>query len=129
MADISQEDVVEFIKNLTLKDAVDLADELEEELGVEGMMAAGPMPAGGGGGGEEEGEDEEQAVFDVSLEDFGDNKIKVIKAVRQVTDLGLKDAKELVEGVPSNVKEGVDKETGEEIKEALEEAGATVELK
>jgi len=129
MADISQEDVVDFIKNLTLKDAVDLADQLEEELGVEGMMAAGPMPAGGGGGGEEEGEDEEQTVFDVSLEDFGDNKIKVIKAVRQVTDLGLKDAKELVEGAPSNVKEGVDKETAEEIQEALEEAGATVELK
>ncbi len=129
MADISQEDVVDFIKNLTLKDAVDLADELEEELGVEGMMAAGPMPAGGGGGGEEEGEEEEQTVFDVSLEDFGDNKIKVIKAVRQVTDLGLKDAKELVEGVPSNVKEGVDKETADEIQEALEDAGATVELK
>lgn len=129
MADISQEDVVDFIKNLTLKDAVDLADQLEEELGVEGMMAAGPMPAGGGGGGEEEGEEEEQTVFDVSLEDFGDNKIKVIKAVRQVTDLGLKDAKELVEGAPSNIKEGVDKETADEIQEALEEAGATVELK
>jgi large subunit ribosomal protein L7/L12 len=129
MADISKDDVVDFIKDLTLKEAVDLADELEDELGVEGMMAAGPMPAGGGGGGEEEGEDEEQSVFDVSLEDFGDNKIKVIKAVRQVTDLGLKDAKELVEGVPSNIKEGVDQETADEIKEALEEAGATVELK
>jgi len=130
MADLSKEDVIEYFKNMSVVDAVELADELEEELGIEAGAAVAAAPAATGGGDEEEGgEDEEQSVFDVSLEDFGGNKIKVIKAVRQVTDLGLKDAKELVENVPSNIKEQVDKETGEDIKEQLEDSGAEVELK
>lgn len=130
MADLSKEDVIEYFKNMSVVDAVELADELEEELGIEAGAAVAAAPAAGAAGGEEEeGEEEEQSVFDVSLEDFGSNKIKVIKAVRQVTDLGLKDAKELVENVPSNIKEQVDKETAEDIQEQIEDAGATVELK
>jgi large subunit ribosomal protein L7/L12 len=128
MADVSKEEVIEYLSGLNVLELSDLVDELEEEWGVEASAAvAAPVAGGGGGGGEEE--EEEQTVFDVSLEDFGGNKIKVIKAVRQVTDLGLKDAKELVEGAPTNIKEQVDKETADSIKEALEDAGATVELK
>lgn len=128
MADVSKEEVIEYLSDLNVIELSELVDELEEEWGVEASAGAvAAVPSGGGAeGGEEE---DEQTVFDVSLEDFGDNKIKVIKAVRGVTDLGLKDAKELVEGVPAVVKEQVDKETADEIKEALEEAGATVELK
>ncbi len=128
MADVSKEEVIEYLSDLNVIELSELVDELEDEWGVEASAGAvAAVPSGGGAeGGEEE---DEQTVFDVSLEDFGDNKIKVIKAVRGVTDLGLKDAKELVEGVPAVVKEQVDKETADEIKEALEEAGATVELK
>lgn len=130
MADISKDDVIEYFKNISVIEAVELADELEEELGIEaGAAVAAPAAAPQAGAGGEEGEDEEKSVFDVSLEDFGSNKIKVIKAVRQVTDLGLKDAKELVEGAPAIVKEQVDQETADEIKEELEGAGGTVELK
>jgi large subunit ribosomal protein L7/L12 len=128
MADVSKEEVIEYLSDLNVIELSELVDELEDEWGVE--ASAGAVAAVPSGGGAEGGEDDdEQTVFDVSLEDFGDNKIKVIKAVRGVTDLGLKDAKELVEGVPAVVKEQVDKETADEIKEALEEAGATVELK
>lgn len=128
MADVSKEEVIEYLSGLNVLELSDLVDELEEEWGVEASAGAAVAvaPGAGGGGAEEE---EEQTVFDVSLEDFGSNKIKVIKAVRGVTDLGLKDAKELVESAPANVKEQVDKDSAEEIKEALEEAGATVELK
>ena len=129
MADVSKEEVIDYLSELNVMELSELVDELEDKWGVEASAAvAAPMAGGGAAGGEEEG-DEEQTVFDVSLEDFGGNKIKVIKAVRQVTDLGLKDAKELVEGAPAVVKEQVDKETADEIKEALEESGATVELK
>jgi large subunit ribosomal protein L7/L12 len=128
MADVSKEEVIEYLSGLNVIELSELVDELEDEWGVEASAGAvAAVPSGGGAeGGEEE---DEQTVFDVSLEDFGDNKIKVIKAVRGVTDLGLKDAKEMVEGAPAIVKEQVDKETADEIKEALEEAGATVELK
>jgi large subunit ribosomal protein L7/L12 len=128
MADVSKEEVIEYLSGLNVIELSELVDELEDEWGVEASAGAvAAVPSGGGAeGGEEE---DEQTVFDVSLEDFGDNKIKVIKAVRGVTDLGLKDAKEMVEGAPAVVKEQVDKETADEIKEALEEAGATVELK
>ena len=129
MADLSKEDVIEYFKNLSVMDAVELADELEDELGIEAGAAVAAPAAGAAAAGGDEEEEEEKSVFDVSLEDFGSNKIKVIKAVRGVTDLGLKDAKELVEGAPATVKEQVDKETAEEIKESLEDAGATVELK
>ncbi len=129
MADLSKEDVIEYFKNMSVVEAVELADELEEELGIEAGAAVAAPAAGAAAAGGEEEEDEEQSVFDVSLEDFGSNKIKVIKAVRGVTDLGLKDAKELVENVPSTIKEQVDKETGEDIKEEIEDAGGTIELK
>ena len=129
MADVSHEDVVDYLSNLNVMELSELVEELEEKWGVEASAAVAAAPAGGmaGAGGEEE--DEEQTVFDVSLEEVGGNKIKVIKAVRQVTDLGLKDAKELVENAPSNVKEQVDKETAEDVKEQLEEAGGVVKLK
>jgi len=116
------------IAQLTLKDAVDLADYLKDAHGIEPaaggavMMAAGP----GAGAGEEE---EEQTAFDVILSSVGDQKIKVIKAVRSLTNLGLKEAKDLVEGAPRAVKEGVTKAEAEEAQKTLEEAGATVEVK
>jgi len=130
MADISREDVIEYFKNISVVDAVELADELEDELGIEaGAAVAAPAAGAAQAEGGEEEEEEEQSVFDVSLEDFGDNKIKVIKAVRGVTDLGLKDAKELVENAPNVIKEQVDKETADDIKEQIEDAGGSVELK
>lgn len=130
MADISKDDVIDYFKNLSVVDAAELADELEEELGIEaGAAVAAPAAGAAQAEGGEEEEEEEKSVFDVSLEDFGDNKIKVIKAVRGVTDLGLKDAKELVENVPSTIKEQVDKETADDIEEQIEDAGGSVELK
>ena len=116
------------IKDLTVMELVELKDVLEDEFGVTasvGMPMMGmPMMAGGG----EEAE-EEQIEFDVILTSFGEKKIPVIKAVRKITSLGLKEAKDLVEGAPKPVKEGVSKEDGEKIKKELEDAGATAELK
>jgi large subunit ribosomal protein L7/L12 len=117
------------IVGLTLKQAKELSDYLEEVHGIKAaaggavMMAA---PAGDGGGAAVK---EEKTEFDVVLEGFGDKKIGVIKVVRTITSLGLKEAKDLVEGVPSKVKEGVSKEEAEKIKKELEEAGATVSIK
>lgn len=118
------------IAGLTLKEAKELSDYLEDEHGIKaatggGVMMAGPMP-GAEGGAEAEAE---QTEFDVVLDNFGDKKIGVIKVVRAATGLGLKEAKELVEGVPSKVKEGVSKEDAEKLKGELEEAGATVSIK
>ena len=129
MADVSKEEVIDYLSELNVMELSELVDELEDKWGVEASAAVAAPAGGAAAAGGEEGGEEEQTVFDVSLEDFGSNKIKVIKAVRQVTDLGLKDAKELVEGAPAVVKEQVDKETADEIKEALEQSGATVELK
>ncbi|HTM52735.1 MAG TPA: 50S ribosomal protein L7/L12 [Pirellulales bacterium] len=118
------------IVGLTLKQAKELSDYLEEVHGIKAaaggavMMAA---PASGDGGGA--AVKEEKTEFDVVLEGFGDKKIGVIKVVRTITNLGLKEAKDLVEGVPSKVKEGVSKEEAEKIKKELEEAGATVSVK
>ncbi|MFK7788640.1 MAG: 50S ribosomal protein L7/L12 [Phycisphaeraceae bacterium] len=111
---------------LTLKDAVDLADYLTAEYGIEPAAGGAVMMAGPAGGGEEE---EEKTSFDVVLKGDGGKKIQVIKAVREATGLGLKEAKEMVEGTPVNVKEGVDKEEAEKVAEALKEAGADVEVK
>jgi len=127
-ADITKEDVIEFIANMSVLDLSELIKELEEKFGVSAaapvaMMAAGP----GAGGGAEEAE--EQTEFDVILTAFGDKKIQVIKEVRAITGLGLKDAKELVDGAPKPVKEGVAKEEAEKVKAQLEEAGAQVEVK
>jgi large subunit ribosomal protein L7/L12 len=126
--DITKEDVIEFIANMSVLDLSELVKEMEEKFGVSAaapvaMMAAGP----GAGGGAEEAE--EQTEFDVILTAFGDKKIQVIKEVRAITGLGLKDAKELVDGAPKPVKEGVAKEEADKIKEQLEGAGAQVEVK
>jgi large subunit ribosomal protein L7/L12 len=118
------------ISSLTLKEAKELSDYLEEEHGIKaaaggGVVTAGPMP----GAEAVAPAAEEKTEFDVVLENFGDKKIGVIKVVRAATALGLKEAKELVEGVPSKVKEGISKEDAEKLKGELEEAGATVSVK
>jgi large subunit ribosomal protein L7/L12 len=127
MADITKDDVIEFIANMSVLDLSELVKEMEEKFGVSAaapvaMMAAGP--AGDGGGVEEE-----QTEFDVVLVTCGDKKIQVIKEVRAITGLGLKEAKALVDDAPKPVKEGIAKEEAEKFKAQLEEAGAQVELK
>ena len=117
------------IVGLTLKEAVDLADYLKQEHGIEPAAGGAVMMAGPMMGGEAAAEAVEQTAFDVILKAVGDKKIQVIKAVRALTSLGLKEAKDLVEGAPKPVKEGVPKEEAEEAKKQLEEAGATVEVK
>jgi len=124
---VSQNDVVDFIKNLKLSEVKGLIEILEEELGVEASAPIAIAAAGGGAAGGDAVE--EQTEFDVVMTAFGDNKISVIKAVRAITGLGLKEAKAMVDGVPSSVKEGVSKEEAETAKSQLEEAGAAVELK
>ena len=127
MADVTQEQVVEYIKGISVLQLSELVKTLEEELGVSAAM---PMAvAGAAAPGAVAEAAEEQTEFTVTLTDFGDKKINVIKAVREVTSLGLKEAKDLVESAPKAVKEGVTKDEGEELKKKLEEAGATVELK
>ena len=116
------------IAQLNLKQAVDLADYLKQEHGIE--PAAGAVVVAGPAGGESAAAaEEEQVSFDVVLKDVGDKKIQVIKAVRAMTNLGLKEAKDLVEAAPKAVKEAVEKEEAEEARKQLEEAGATVEIK
>ena len=121
-------DLGEKIVALTLMQAQELADYLKDEHGIEpagggAVMMAGPAPAAGGAE-----EAEEKTTFDVILKEFGDKKIQVIKEVRALTGLGLKEAKELVDGVPKPVKEGVSKDDAEAAKQALEAAGAVVEV-
>ncbi len=128
MADITKEDVIEFIANMSVLDLSELVKEMEEKFGVSAaapvaMMAGGPVDGGAGA------DDEEQTEFDVVLIAAGDKKIAVIKEVRAITGLGLKDAKALVDEAPKPVKEAIDKEEAEKIKAQLEEAGAQVELK
>ena len=120
------------LAGLTLKQAVDLANYLKETHGIEAaaggaVMMAGPGGGGGGGGAKEE--EEVKSTFDVVLKAAGDKKIQVIKEVRAATGLGLKEAKDLVEGAPKTVKEGLSKDEAEKLKKSLEEQGATVELK
>ena len=128
MAQLTREDVKNFIKNMTVIELSEFVKELEEDFGV---TAAAPMIAGAGAtaGATEAAPKEEKSEFDVILTAFGDKKIQVIKAVREITALGLKEAKDLVEGVPKAVKEGVPKEETETIKKKLEDAGGTVEVK
>ncbi len=128
-ADITKEDVIEFIAGMSVLDLSDLIKEMEEKFGVSAaapvaMVAGGPGDAAGGAGAVEE-----KTEFDVILTAHGDKKIQVIKEVRAITGLGLKDAKELVDGAPKPVKEAVAKEEAEKIKAQLEEAGAQVEIK
>jgi large subunit ribosomal protein L7/L12 len=125
---ISQADVVEFIKNLKLSEVKGLIETLEDELGVEASAPMMAMPAGGAAGGAAEAA-EEKTEFDVILKEIGASKIGVIKAVRAATGLGLKEAKDLVEGAPSEIKTALPKEEAEELKKTLEEAGAVAEVK
>jgi len=129
MAEITKEDVKQFIRNMSVLDLSQLIHELEEEFGVSAAapMAVAAVGAAAAAGGEA-APAEEKTEFDVILKDFGDKKIQVIKVVRSLTDLGLKEAKDLVEGVPKPVKEAVSKEDAEKAKAALEEVGATVEI-
>lgn len=126
MSSVTKEQVVEFLENLTLLQAADLVKELEEKFGV---SAAAPVMMGGAVPGAAAAAEEEKDEFTVVLTDHGEKKINVIKEIRTITGLGLKEAKELVEGAPKEVKADVPKEEAEKIKEALEKAGAKVELK
>ena len=126
MADITKEDVIEFIANMSVLDLSELVKEMEEKFGVSAaapvaMMAAAPADAAA--------QAEEKTEFDVILTTYGDKKIQVIKEVRAITGLGLKDAKTLVEEAPKAVKEAVSKDEAEKIKAQLEEVGAQVEIK
>ncbi|HLN94594.1 MAG TPA: 50S ribosomal protein L7/L12 [Flavobacterium sp.] len=123
MADLKQ--FAEQLVNLTVKEVNDLATILKEEYGIEPAAAAVVVSGGGGG----EAAAEEKTEFTVVLKDAGASKLAVVKAVKELTGLGLKEAKDLVDGAPSNVKEGVSKDEAEGLKKALEEAGAAVELK
>jgi len=128
MATLTVDEIVEAIKNMSVLEVAELVKRLEEEFGVSAaaMVAAAPATAPGAGAPAAE---EEKTEFDVILKAPGSNKIQVIKVVREITGLGLKEAKELVDGAPKPVKEGVSKEEAEQIKAKLEEAGAEVELK
>lgn len=127
MSSVSKDQVIEFLENLTLIEAAELVKELEDKFGVSAAapMAIAAMP-GAGGAGEAA---EEKTEFDVILKEIGDKKINVIKEIRGITGLGLKEAKDLVEGAPKTVKEALPKEEADKIKEALEKAGAKVEIK
>ena len=128
----TKEEVLEAIKGMSVLELAELVKELEDTFGVSAAapmaVAAMPVAGDGGNGAAPAAEEEEKTEFTVVLKDFGAKKINVIKAVRQVTSLGLKEAKEVVEGAPSNIKEGVSKEEADEAKSALEEAGATVDI-
>jgi large subunit ribosomal protein L7/L12 len=128
MAEITKEQVVDYLSNLPVIQIAELVKELETKWGV----SAAPVAVAGvaaGGGGAAAAPAEEQSEFDVILADGGANKIQVIKAVREVTNLGLKEAKDLVEGAPKPIKEGVGKDEAQEIKKKLEAAGGKVEVK
>jgi len=123
---VSKEDILETISGMTVMEVVDLIEAMEEKFGVSAAAAVAAAPAAAAGG---EAAAAEKDEFNVVMTSFGENKVSVIKAVRAITGLGLKEAKEMVEGTPSTIKEGAAKGEAEEIKKQLEEAGATVELK
>jgi len=127
MAEITHEQVVDYLSNLSVMEVANLTKELEEKWGVSAapVAVAGAVAAGDAGAAAEE----EKTEFDVELASFGEKKINVIKAIRELTSLGLKEAKELVDNAPKMVKEAVSKEEAEEAKKKLEEAGATVNVK
>ena len=128
MAEVTQQQVVEYIKGISVLELSQLVKTLESELGVS-AAAAVPMGMPMGGGGAAAAPAEEQTEFTVTLTEIGANKINVIKVVREVTSLGLKEAKDLVDGAPKTVKEGVNKDEAEAIKKKFVDAGATVEMK
>ena len=125
---LSKDEILDAISDMSVMDVVDLVSAMEEKFGVSAAaaVAAAPVAAGAGGG---EAAVEEKAEFEVVLAGAGDKKVNVIKAVRGITGLGLKEAKALVDEAPSSIKEGATKDEAEEFKKQLEEAGATVELK
>ena len=129
MADITKEDVIEFIANMSVLDLSELVKDMEEKFGVSAAAPVAMMAGAMTGAGEEAAQAEEKTEFDVILISYGDKKIQVIKEVRAITGVGLKEAKALVDGVPAPVKEGVSKEESEKIKAQLEDVGAQVEIK
>jgi large subunit ribosomal protein L7/L12 len=127
---MTKEDIIAVVKNMTVLELADLVKSLEDEFGVTAASVAMAAPAGGGApGGAAAAAEEEKSEFIVILKEIGENKINVIKAVREVTTLGLKEAKDLVESAPKPVKEGINKDEAAAIKKKLEEAGAKVEVK
>jgi large subunit ribosomal protein L7/L12 len=124
---MSKDDILEAIAGMSVMEVVELIEAMEEKFGVSAAAAVAAAPAAAGGG--DAAAAEEKTEFDVILASFGSNKVAVIKAVRGVTGLGLKEAKEAVEGAPTPLKEGVSKDEAEDVKKQLEEAGATVEVK
>ena len=126
MANITKDQVIEFISNMSILEMSELVKEMEDKFGVSAAAVAAPVAAGTG---DAAAPSEEKTEFDVILTSIGEKKINVIKEVRGITGLGLKEAKESVESAPKAIKEGVSKEEAEEIKKKLEEAGASVELK
>lgn len=120
---VSKEDILETVAGMTVMEVVDLISAMEEKFGVSAAAAVAAAPAGGGAA------VEVQTEFNVIMTSFGENKVNVIKAVRVITGLGLKEAKDLVEGVPSTVKEGIAKKEAEDFKKQLEDAGAKVDIK
>ncbi len=126
MADLSKDQVIDFLSNMSVIELTELVSTLEEKWGVSAASAAPVMMAAAGPGAAAA---EEQTEFDVVLKSFGENKIQVIKAIREVTGLGLKEAKDLVESAPTTVKEGVSKDEAAKIKTQLEGAGGTADIK
>lgn len=124
---VSKEDILETISNMSVMEVVDLISAMEEKFGVSAAAAVAAVPMAGAAAGAAAAE--EQTEFNVVMTSFGANKVNVIKAVRAITGLGLKEAKDMVEGAPATVKEGVSKDDAAKMKKELEEAGATVEVK
>ena len=129
MAELTQDQVVDYVKNISVLELSQLVKRLEQELGVSAAAAAPVVVAGGAAAGAAAAPAEEKTDFTVTLTEVGTNKINVIKVVREVTSLGLKEAKDLVEGAPKAVKEGANKDEAAAIKKKFEEAGAKVEVK
>ena len=125
----SKEDILNAISNMTVMEIVDLVKMMEEKFGVTAAAPVAMVAAGGAAGAAAAPAAEEQTEFNVTMTSFGANKVGVIKVIREITGLGLKEAKDLVEGVPSSVKEGVSKADADAIKKKLEEAGAAAEIK
>ena len=126
---VKKEDVIEFIAGMSVLELSELIKELEDKFGVSAAAPVAVAAVGGPGGGGDAAEEEEQTEFDVVLTAVGDKKIQVIKAVRALTSLGLKEAKALVDEAPKPIKEGVSKEEADDVAKQLEEAGATAEIK
>ena len=124
---VSKEDILETLSNMTVMEVVDLISAMEEKFGVSAAAAVAAAPAAGAAAVGEAAEEKDE--FEVVLSSFGEKKVAVIKAVRTITGLGLKEAKDMVESAPTTIKEGASKDESEELKKQLEEAGATVELK